>query len=126
MPYDEDLANRIRELLAGESGVAEPVQTLKIDRAFLYQVPERKEAASIVRAILHLAAGLEMRTVAEGIETEEQLEFLKAEGCSHGQGFYLGRPLPAREMTALLHAQRSLSEPRPEASEPPAPPVQPG
>ncbi|MBA3301636.1 MAG: EAL domain-containing protein, partial [Thermoleophilaceae bacterium] len=107
---------RLREL---------PVQTLKIDRAFLYQVPERKEAASIVRAILHLAAGLEMRTVAEGIETEEQLEFLKAEGCSHGQGFHLGRPLPAREMTALLHAQRSLSESRPEASESPAPPVQP-
>ncbi|MBA2505961.1 MAG: EAL domain-containing protein [Thermoleophilaceae bacterium] len=107
---------RLREL---------PVQTLKIDRAFLYQVPERSEATSIVQAIIRLAAGLGMRTIAEGIETQEQLDFLKAEGCSHGQGFHLGRPLPAREMTALLHAQRSLWESRPEAGPPPAPPAPP-
>ncbi len=80
---------RLREL---------PVDVLKIDRAFLQDVPEDPAAAQIVRAVVQLASGLGMVAVAEGIERAEQLPFLRAEGCALGQGFHLGRPVPAAQL----------------------------
>jgi diguanylate cyclase (GGDEF)-like protein/PAS domain S-box-containing protein len=79
-----------------------PVQLLKIDRSFLGDVPERPEATAVVTAILELAGALGMETVAEGVETPAQREFLVARGCTLAQGFLLGRPGPARDLEPLL------------------------
>ena len=83
--------SRLREL---------PVSTLKIDRSFLRDVPERPEAAAVVTAILQLAAALGRVAVAEGVETEAQREFLTREGCPLAQGFLLGVPAPPEVVEA--------------------------
>jgi EAL domain-containing protein (putative c-di-GMP-specific phosphodiesterase class I) len=80
------------------------VHTLKIDRAFLREVPESREAAAIITAILALARALGRSTVAEGVETEEQREFLVEQQCPLLQGFLLGRPMPVDEVEALMAA----------------------
>ena len=79
-----------------------PVETLKIDRAFLREVPHNHEAAAIVTAILRLSRALGRTAVAEGVETEAQRAFLHAEGCQLAQGFLLGRPLPPEVIEARL------------------------
>ena len=68
------------------------VDTLKIDRSFIANLARGKGDASIVSAVIDLGHHLEMDVVAEGVETAEQLEFLRNEGCDLVQGFYLGRP----------------------------------
>jgi EAL domain-containing protein (putative c-di-GMP-specific phosphodiesterase class I) len=73
---------------------------LKIDRSFVSHVDEDRQAASIVSAFLELARGLDMTTLAEGIETAEELEFLRARGCQLGQGFYFSKPVPPEEIIA--------------------------
>ena len=85
-----------------------PVSTLKIDRAFLREVPERADAAAVVTAILQLAKALGRTAVAEGVETEAQREFLAREGCPLAQGFLLGAPAPPEAVEALM-APRVLS-----------------
>jgi diguanylate cyclase (GGDEF)-like protein len=79
-----------------------PVATLKIDRAFMRDVPERPEAAAVVTAILALARALGRTAVAEGVETEEQRAFLAEQGCPLAQGFLFGHPVPAAEAEALM------------------------
>ena len=79
-----------------------PVSILKIDRAFLREVPQRAEAASVVKAILQLASALGRTAVAEGVETDAQREFLALEGCPLAQGFLLGAPAPAEVVEALM------------------------
>ena len=85
--------SRLREL---------PVSTLKIDRAFMREVPERPEAAAVVTAILQLARALGRTAVAEGVETEAQRAFLAREGCPLAQGFLLGAPAPAEALEPLM------------------------
>jgi EAL domain-containing protein (putative c-di-GMP-specific phosphodiesterase class I) len=80
-----------------------PVSALKIDRRFIAALPQDKAAAKITMAIIALAHTLGFRTVAEGVETEEQLKFLAKEGCDACQGFLFSPPLPAEEF-----AQRHL------------------
>lgn len=80
------------------------MQTLKLDRSFLHDVPADARAGTFVTAIVGLAAQLGLSVVAEGIETEAQRDFLVAEGAALGQGFALARPMPAAEATALLQA----------------------
>src|SRR6266849_5181039 len=72
-----------------------PIDTLKIDRSFVEDLPDRFEDAAIVRAVLELARGLDLRVVAEGVETKEQLEFLQGHECREVQGFYFAEPMPA-------------------------------
>ncbi len=79
-----------------------PVGTLKIDRAFMREVPGNREAAAIVTAILRLSRALGRVAIAEGVETEAQHQFLADEGCPLAQGFLLARPLPARGVEELL------------------------
>ena len=76
------------------------VDTLKIDRSFVEDLPEPDNAA-IVRAVIQLAEGLRMRVVAEGVERKEQLDFLIANGCTDVQGFYFGDPVPEEGLEAL-------------------------
>jgi diguanylate cyclase (GGDEF)-like protein len=94
--------SRLREL---------PVSTLKIDRAFLRDVPERREAAAVVTAILQLARALGRTAVAEGVETEAQRAFLAEQGCPLAQGFYFGRPVPAAAAERLMAAPPVSSAP---------------
>lgn len=79
-----------------------PVAALKVDRALLADVGADPGAEAVVAATLALAQALGIPTVAEGVETETQAEFLRALGCDFLQGFGLGRPMPAAEATALL------------------------
>ena len=77
-----------------------PVRVLKIDRSFVTKVHEDRQAASIVAAFLELASGLDLVTLAEGIETPEELAFLRERGCKLGQGFYFSKPVPPEEIIA--------------------------
>jgi diguanylate cyclase (GGDEF)-like protein len=80
---------------------------IKIDRSFVDRVNDDNESMVIVRAILGLASGLGLTTTAEGIEDPEQLAYLKANGCTEGQGYLFGKAIPAQETRALL--KRPLS-----------------
>ena len=82
-----------------------PVDTLKIDRSFVAGLGLRDRDTAIVEAILGLARTLNLSTVAEGVETAEQVTALRSLGCRHAQGFHLGRPMPAEAITPLLESQ---------------------
>ena len=77
-----------------------PVDVLKIDRAFVSDVGADEQSASIVGAFLELARGLGMTTLAEGIETAEELAFLRERECMLGQGFLFSKPVPPEEIIA--------------------------
>ena len=79
-----------------------PIDRVKIDRSFVGSCLEDRSASSILVAVTHLAHDLGMRVVAEGIETQEQLEFVKAVGCDVAQGYYLARPMPYQDCTDYL------------------------
>jgi diguanylate cyclase (GGDEF)-like protein/PAS domain S-box-containing protein len=84
-----------------------PGDTLKIDRAFVDTMIERPKSDTIVRSIVGLAHNLGLRVIAEGIETDRQLNALTALGCESGQGYLFSRPLPSTEMEPLIVAAMS-------------------
>ncbi len=84
-----------------------PVDVLKIDRAFVKDLPGNISSVAIVDAVVTLAHGLGLEVVAEGVETAEQRDFLHAHGCDVGQGFLFGRPMPFAEFKALLMRDRA-------------------
>jgi diguanylate cyclase (GGDEF)-like protein len=87
-----------------------PVDELKIDRSFVARMVDSAEAAEIVRSAIGLARGLNLRVVAEGVETADQREALLALGCSAAQGYHFCKPLPADKIVAAL---RSMTEAAP-------------
>jgi len=80
-----------------------PVGRLKIDRSFVKDLPEDGDDAAIARAIISLARTLQLRVIAEGVETREQMDFLREAGCDEIQGYYLSRPIDARGLQAILY-----------------------
>jgi EAL domain-containing protein (putative c-di-GMP-specific phosphodiesterase class I) len=84
-----------------------PIDKLKIDRVFINEIASRPEDASIVRAIVSLAHSLNLKVVAEGVETPAQLDFLKTAGCDEYQGYHYSRPLPADQFQRLIRNARS-------------------
>jgi diguanylate cyclase (GGDEF)-like protein len=82
-----------------------PVDTLKIDQSFVRSMNIGGRNAEIVRAIIQLGQALGMSIVAEGIETEPQLDHLREWGCEYGQGYFFGRPLSAAETESLLKSR---------------------
>jgi len=75
-----------------------PVSKLKIDQSFIHGIPEDRENAAIVKATIALAKSLSLNIIAEGVENEEQKEFLLFNGCISMQGYYYGRPMTAEQI----------------------------
>ncbi|CAN5877401.1 hypothetical protein BH23ACT11_BH23ACT11_15080 [soil metagenome] len=78
-----------------------PLDVLKIDRSFVGDVPGDGDAEAIISGIIGLAHSLRLTVIAEGIETEEQLNLLREGGCDQAQGFYFSKPVPAEDFAAL-------------------------
>ncbi|WP_306521509.1 EAL domain-containing protein [Rheinheimera sp.] len=81
------------------------LDVLKIDKSFIDDVPLDNESNEIVSAIISMARVLKLKTLAEGVEEPEQLEFLRTHGCDYYQGYYCSKPLPAAEFELLLRSR---------------------
>jgi len=113
-----DLAKKLLELNALGLGIAlddfgigcsslyylkvVPACTIKIDKSFIQGIGIEERDETIIHSVIEMAKGLGINVVAEGVETKEQLEFLRREGCDEIQGFYFFRPMPARQVEKLL------------------------
>ena len=84
---------------------AHPVQAIKIDRSFIEEVAHNITAATLAETMITMAHALGKHVVAEGVETMEQFEFLRARRCDYAQGFYFARPAAAADITALLEGR---------------------
>jgi diguanylate cyclase (GGDEF)-like protein len=92
-----------------------PIQTLKIDRAFIKDMMENPQDRAIVNAIIGMAHAMNMEVLAEGVERPEQLRYLLEKGCDRAQGYHFGKPVPAEEFQAMLHRQQTGQAGVPEA-----------
>ncbi len=90
-----------------------PFDKVKIDRSFVSGLPENREALAIVKAIIGLGRGLGMSIIAEGVETRDQLDLLRAEGCHKAQGYLVGRPGPIEKFDHLVGGRARASHPCP-------------
>jgi EAL domain-containing protein (putative c-di-GMP-specific phosphodiesterase class I) len=88
-----------------------PVDALKIDQSFIRQISTAGEDTAIVGAVIGLARSIKLRVVAEGVETLEELEFLRAHQCDEAQGYYFSPPVPPEQFAALLRT--GIREPQP-------------
>ena len=83
-----------------------PITTLKIDRSFIRDIPQSKDDMSITIAIINMAKGLGLNTVAEGVEDKQQLEFLRQHKCNLMQGYYFSKPITYDETVTLLQQEQ--------------------
>ena len=88
-----------------------PVNTLKVDRSFVMNAHLSEEDGQILSAILSMAHSLNLDTVVEGIECEEQQDLLRKQACHEVQGYYYARPMPATDLAALLQSETLSLEP---------------
>ena len=88
-----------------------PIDTIKIDRSFVRDLPIDTEDQAIAQAIISMGKALGMTVIAEGVETVEQEAFLRSHACDEMQGFLFSKPLPAREMANLLRAEAQIASP---------------
>lgn len=86
-----------------------PIDQLKIDQSFVRSLPGPKRDETIARTIISMGGGLDMHVIAEGVETEEQLLFLEANGCQAYQGYLFSRPLPIEALTVFLQQNANCS-----------------
>jgi EAL domain-containing protein (putative c-di-GMP-specific phosphodiesterase class I) len=82
-----------------------PIDTIKIDRSFIHDVTDNPDDAAIASAIIVMAQSLSLNVIAEGVENQQQLEFLVSRNCHYLQGNFFSRPIPAEEFTLLLRKQ---------------------
>ena len=75
---------------------------IKIDQSFVRELGNKADCAAIIRTIIGMCATLDATVTAEGVETEQQLNLLRAEGCTEIQGYLVSKPLPAREIIPML------------------------
>jgi len=83
-----------------------PVNTLKIDRSFVSDLPGDQHGRAIATTILAMAKNLDLKVVAEGVESAEQTAFLNANGCDYLQGYFFSKPIPAKELAYFLDQYR--------------------
>jgi EAL domain-containing protein (putative c-di-GMP-specific phosphodiesterase class I) len=81
-----------------------PIERLKIDRSFIQDIVQDSDDRAIIGAVTSMAHKMGIKTVAEGVETEEQLAFLRDSDCDEAQGFLFSRPLPAAEFNEMIAA----------------------
>ena len=79
-----------------------PFDKIKIDRSFVSSLHSNENSEAIIRAIIGLGRGLRVPLIAEGVETEEQLEFLRSAGCGEAQGYLIGRPLQIMDYATIV------------------------
>ena len=91
-----------------------PIDKLKIDIAFVREVTSNPDDAAIVLAIINMAHSLKLDVIAEGVEKDAQLAYLRRHGCDEMQGYYFSRPLPENEFEAMLREGRTLQAPEDE------------
>ena len=89
-----------------------PIDTLKIDQSFVREISTDPEVTAIVTAIITLAHALKLNVIAEGVETEEELKFLRSLGCDEVQGFLFSKPISADEFTAMLIERSGINSRR--------------
>jgi diguanylate cyclase (GGDEF)-like protein len=89
-----------------------PIDTLKIDKAFVDAISLQSKEAPIVNTIIYLADSLGLKVVAEGVETSDQVHYLKAKGCDQIQGYYFSKPLPADGISQMLLTKKKLDLPK--------------
>ncbi|MCK4501882.1 MAG: EAL domain-containing protein, partial [Desulfuromonadales bacterium] len=82
-----------------------PIDNLKIDQSFVCDITTDQNDAAIATSIIDLARNMNLKVIAEGIEDEEQRDFLHSHGCQYGQGFLFSKPVPADDFTTLLMAK---------------------
>ncbi|HEX5363133.1 MAG TPA: EAL domain-containing protein, partial [Gallionella sp.] len=80
-----------------------PLEQLKIDQTFIRNIGHDKNTRIMVRTIINIANNFGLQIVAEGVETDEQLAFLRQYGCNRYQGYLFGKPVPAEEFESLCH-----------------------
>ncbi|MFC7687125.1 EAL domain-containing protein [Ureibacillus sp. GCM10028918] len=121
MDYNDDLINKIQEVKklgitvaiddfgTGYSSLGYlkefPVDTLKIDRSFIVNIREGESGIAMVAAIIALAHALKLKVVAEGVETNEEMEILKQYNCEYVQGYYFSKPLNVTDITTQMQNQ---------------------
>jgi len=83
-----------------------PFDKIKIDQSFVREITSSQESRAIIQAVVGLAKQLKIKTTAEGVETQEQLEFLANQGCAELQGYLFSRPVPVAELGRLILASK--------------------
>jgi EAL domain-containing protein (putative c-di-GMP-specific phosphodiesterase class I) len=79
-----------------------PINTLKLDGSFIHDLPESADVSTIVSSVIRMAHGLHLQVIGEGVETLQQLKFLKAHDCEEAQGYYFSKPLDPHDCQSLL------------------------
>jgi EAL domain-containing protein (putative c-di-GMP-specific phosphodiesterase class I) len=87
-----------------------PFDKIKIDQSFVHDLASNADSKAIIRAVTGLGSGLGMTTLGEGVETQEELEYLKREGCTEAQGYLFSKPRPAQDVFQLLSEQRLIAK----------------
>jgi predicted signal transduction protein with EAL and GGDEF domain len=82
-----------------------PFDKIKIDRSYVHDVSSNEDSMAIIRAVTALGASLRMTTTGEGVETQEELDYLKREGCIEAQGYFFSQPKPASEIYKMLESR---------------------
>ncbi|WP_338043914.1 EAL domain-containing protein [Paenibacillus lutrae] len=88
-----------------------PISNVKLDRSFIHDIADEPKKAAVVKAIIDLAHSMRMTVVAEGVETKNEMNYLKQCKCDELQGYYFSRPLPADEFSALLDSEDDWKKP---------------
>ena len=89
-----------------------PIHALKLDQSFVSEITEDPDSAPIARSVITMGKNLKKKVIAEGVETRQQLDFLRTQQCDEGQGFFFSKPLPPEEFAQLLRGGLEVSVPQ--------------